>query len=151
MTVFLQLWNTKMPAAISSGQVALQGTRNPLPNIPSIELSNPVHDFFTPQPQNGAAVFLMKQIMHDWSDEYCIKILTQLSAAAAPETTLLLLESIMQLASSDPNAEEGVQEAPAPLLPNYGAVNDLGYSGDMVVRSRLLFHLPCPTYIDSLP
>jgi hypothetical protein len=31
MTVFLQLWNTKMPAAISSGQVALQGTRNPLP------------------------------------------------------------------------------------------------------------------------
>jgi DNA-binding FrmR family transcriptional regulator len=77
----------------------------------------------------------MKQIMHDWSDEYCIKILTQLSAAAASETTLLLLESIMRLASSDPNAEEGAQEAPAPPLPNYGAVNDLGYSADMVVRS----------------
>jgi hypothetical protein len=93
----------------------------------------------------------MKQIMHDWSDEYCIKILTQLSAAAAPETTLLLLESMIQLASSDPNAKEGVQETPAPLLPNYGAVNDLGYSADMVVHSRLLFHLPCPTYTDSLP
>ncbi|KAJ6527606.1 S-adenosyl-L-methionine-dependent methyltransferase [Mycena vulgaris] len=111
-----ELWDAKMPTAISSGQVALQ-----------------VHDFFTPQPQTGAAVFLMKQIMHDWSDEYCVKILTQLSAAAAPETTLLLLESVMPLASSDPNAEEGVQEAPAPLLPNYGAANDLGYSADMVM------------------
>ncbi|KAF7368277.1 S-adenosyl-L-methionine-dependent methyltransferase [Mycena venus] len=110
-----ELWNAKMPAAISSGQVALQ-----------------VHDFFKSQPQTGVAVFLMKQIMHDWSDEYCVKILTQLSAAAGPETTLLLLETVIPLATRDPNAEGGVEEAPAPLLPNYGAVNDLGYSADMV-------------------
>ncbi|KAF8151199.1 S-adenosyl-L-methionine-dependent methyltransferase [Mycena galopus ATCC 62051] len=111
-----ELWNAQMPAAISSGQVALQ-----------------VHDFFTPQPRTEAAVFFLKQIMHDWSDEYCVKILTQLSAAATPETILLLLETVIPLASSDPDAGDGVQDAPAPLLPNYGAVNDLAYSADMVM------------------
>ncbi|KAJ6535743.1 S-adenosyl-L-methionine-dependent methyltransferase [Mycena capillaripes] len=111
-----ELWNTRMPAALASGQVTLQ-----------------VHDFFTAQPQNGAAVFLLKHILHDWSDEYCVKILTRLSDAATPATTLLLLETIVPHACHDPNnaAEDGPTEAPAPLLANYGAVNEMGYTADM--------------------
>ena len=84
----------------------------------------------------------MRFIVHDWSDEYCVKILTQLSAAAAPDTTLLLLDSIVPLACRDPDTKEkenGLQEAPAPLLANYVATVDMVYTADLVV---CLFHLP---------
>ncbi|KAF7335897.1 S-adenosyl-L-methionine-dependent methyltransferase [Mycena sanguinolenta] len=112
-----KVWNEQMPTAISSGQVTLQA-----------------HDFFTPQPQTGAAVYFMKHILHDWSDEYCVKILTQLSVAAAPASTLLLVECLLPLAANDPNAsEEGLQEAPAPLLANYGGTNDMGYMLDFAM------------------
>ncbi|KAJ6480521.1 S-adenosyl-L-methionine-dependent methyltransferase [Mycena vitilis] len=111
-----ELWNTKLPSAVASGQVTLQ-----------------VHDFFEPQPQTDATIFLLKQIMHDWSDEYCVKILKRLWDAAQPKTTLLLLDSIMPLACHDPVAEEGLQEAPAPLLANYGAVNEMGYNADLAM------------------
>ncbi|KAJ7269517.1 S-adenosyl-L-methionine-dependent methyltransferase [Mycena rebaudengoi] len=115
-----KVWASKLPAAIKSGQVKLE-----------------VYDFFAPQPEKNATVFLLKQIMHDWSDEYCIKILTQLRAAATPDTTLLVLDSIMPLACRDPSASDphGIPgavptEAPVPLLANYGAVNEMGYNAD---------------------
>ncbi|KAF7337131.1 S-adenosyl-L-methionine-dependent methyltransferase [Mycena venus] len=88
-----ELWSTKVPAVISSERVILQ-----------------MHDFFTPQPQNGAAVFLLKQITHNWSDD------------------------IVPFACHDPDAEEGLQEAPALLLANYGATNDMAYNTDLIVR-----------------
>lgn len=79
---------------------------------------------------------MMKHIIHDWSDEYCVKILTHLSAAAARETTLLLFETILPLAIHDPSAKkEGLLEAPSPLLANYGGANDMGYNIDFIVRS----------------
>ncbi|KAF7373903.1 S-adenosyl-L-methionine-dependent methyltransferase [Mycena sanguinolenta] len=112
-----KVWNEQIPTAISSGQVTLQA-----------------HDFFTPQPQTGAAVYFIKNVLHDWSDEYCVKILSQLSAAAAPASTLLLLECLLPLATNDPSAsEEGLQEAPAPLLANYGGTNDMGYMLDFAM------------------
>ncbi|KAL8849901.1 MAG: hypothetical protein Q9221_005167 [Calogaya cf. arnoldii] len=36
------------------------------------------HDFFTEQPVKNADVYLMRWILHDWSDGYCIKILRAL-------------------------------------------------------------------------
>ncbi|KAJ7167962.1 S-adenosyl-L-methionine-dependent methyltransferase [Mycena filopes] len=112
-----QVWATKMPAALSSGQVTLQ-----------------VHDFFAPQPQTNAAIFLLKQITHDWSDEYCVKILRRLWDAATPTTTLLLLDSIVPLACRDPaGIADGLKEAPEPLLANYGGVNDMAYNADMAM------------------
>ncbi|KAJ6506651.1 S-adenosyl-L-methionine-dependent methyltransferase [Mycena sanguinolenta] len=112
-----KVWNEQMPTAISSGQVTLQA-----------------HDFFTPQPEIGATVYFVKHVLHDWSDEYCVKILTQLSIAAAPASTLLLLECLLPLAANDPSAsEEGLLEAPPPLLANYGGTNDMGYMMDFAM------------------
>ncbi|ETW80288.1 hypothetical protein HETIRDRAFT_105202 [Heterobasidion irregulare TC 32-1] len=73
-----ELWGKKMLDAVTSGQVKLEA-----------------HDFFQPQPQKNASVFLLKQITHDWSDEYCVKFLTRLWDAATPETVLLLVDSVM--------------------------------------------------------
>jgi hypothetical protein len=36
------------------------------------------HDFLTPQTVRGADVFLLRWILHDWSDKYCIEILRNL-------------------------------------------------------------------------
>ncbi|KAF7344103.1 S-adenosyl-L-methionine-dependent methyltransferase [Mycena venus] len=133
-----ELWNTKLPAAINSGQVTLQ-----------------VHDFFTPQPQTGASIFLLKQIMHDWSDENCKKILTHLWDAAGSDTRLLLFDTIMPLTCHDPSADDPkgipgaapVSEAPAPLLANYGAVSEMAYTADFVMfalfnsQERTAMHL----------
>ncbi|KAF9264596.1 S-adenosyl-L-methionine-dependent methyltransferase [Marasmius fiardii PR-910] len=121
-------WESEMPQAISSGQTVLQ-----------------VHDFFAPQPQKHTTIFMIKQILHDWSDDYCVKILKNLRAAAAPDTTLLILESIIPYACHDPSADDnkGIpgavpQEAPAPLIANYGAANEMGFLSDMIMS--LLFN-----------
>lgn len=104
-----------MPVPLNSGKVKLQG-----------------HNFFDPQPQKNASIFLMKQVMHDWADDSCAKILTQLRDAATTQTKLIVVDSIMPFACHDPSqdAEKGVpgaipREAPEPLLANFGAVNEM--------------------------
>lgn len=39
------------------------------------------HDFLTSQPIRGADVYLLRWILHDWSDKYCIKILQNLTCS----------------------------------------------------------------------
>jgi len=118
-----QLWNTELPEAIKSGRVKLEA-----------------HDFFTPQPVKNASVFLLKHILHDWSDQYCTRILDRLRAAATPSTKLLLVENIIQHICHDPNVEgkdaipgATPHEAPAPLLPTYGQINDMPYQIDFAM------------------
>ncbi|PYH83237.1 S-adenosyl-L-methionine-dependent methyltransferase [Aspergillus uvarum CBS 121591] len=42
------------------------------------------HDFLTPQPVHGADVYLLRWILHDWSDTYAVKILRNLTPALTP-------------------------------------------------------------------
>ncbi|KAJ7575531.1 S-adenosyl-L-methionine-dependent methyltransferase [Mycena floridula] len=115
-------WTSNLPEAIDSGTVTLQA-----------------HDFFAPQPQKEVVVFMLRMILHDWSDEYCLKILKQLRAAATPLTKLLVLDSIMPYGCHDPSGADGIpgslppKEAPAPLLANYGAANEMVYLSDIAM------------------
>ncbi|KAF8492246.1 S-adenosyl-L-methionine-dependent methyltransferase [Gautieria morchelliformis] len=113
-------WDKIMPDAVKTGRVKLEA-----------------HDFFEAQPQKTASIFLLKQIMHDWSDAYCAKILIRLRASAIPTTKLLILDSIMPFTCHDPSADNDSRipgavpkEAPAPLLANFGAVSELIYCAD---------------------
>ena len=98
------------------------------------------HDFFAPQPQTDASIFFLKNVLHDWSDKYCLKILKQLRDAATPGTKLVVLEMIMPYACHDTEEIAGgiasvvAIKAPNPLLANWGAVNELIYMLDMAVR-----------------
>ena len=68
------------------------------------------HDFFTPQTVKGAEVYLMKYIIHDWSDEYAVKILRRLREAADPQKTrLVTIDRAVQYAC---RGEEGGVEIP---------------------------------------
>ncbi|KAF8069262.1 S-adenosyl-L-methionine-dependent methyltransferase [Lyophyllum atratum] len=108
-------------------------------SMPNSKVTLEVQDFFTPQSEpRSVSVFMLKQILHDWSDEYCVKILTQLRAAAGPATKLLLIENLIQYGCHDTSGDDknGIpgsvpHEAPAPLLANYGAVNELAYHADL--------------------
>ncbi|KAG5720988.1 Sterigmatocystin 8-O-methyltransferase [Termitomyces sp. T112] len=124
-------------------------------NHSNTQITLEIQDFFKPQPDRDVSVFLLKQILHDWSDEYCAKILTQLRAAAGKDTKLLLIESLIPFACHDSHEGDdalGVpgstpHEAPAPLLANYGAVNEMGYNVDILMfflfnsQERTIRHL----------
>ena len=145
--VSIQFWQQSLPEALENGQVILQGTcdfHHKLNFDTDLAKGN---DFFTGQPVKNAAVYFMRMILHDWSDEYCVKILKHLRAAAAPVTNLLIIHSVMSYACSDdtslidvPGAEG--QLPPAPLLPNNGHANIAGYLGDIqVFHFRLKYYL----------
>ncbi|KAF5379387.1 hypothetical protein D9615_006601 [Tricholomella constricta] len=109
--------------------------------MPNRKVTLEVQDFFNPQPtKRSVSVFLLKQVTHDWSDEYCVKFLTQLRAAAQPDTKLIIVDSIVPFACRDTSGDDnrGIpgavpREAPAPLLANYGAVNEMAYNADIAM------------------
>ncbi|KAF5386576.1 hypothetical protein D9615_002144 [Tricholomella constricta] len=90
--------------------------------------------FFNSQPtKRGVSVFLLKQVIHDWSDEYCVKFLTQLRAAAQPNTKLII--STASSPSPAATQAQSLVRPPAPLLlANYGAVDEMAYNADIAVH-----------------
>jgi hypothetical protein len=87
------------------------------------------HDFFQEQPVKDADVFVLRAIIHDWSDSYVIKILKRLrDAAVLGKTKLLLMESVINYACRGlprglediVNIDKVTPYAPEPLLANLG-------------------------------
>ncbi|KII92454.1 hypothetical protein PLICRDRAFT_172543 [Plicaturopsis crispa FD-325 SS-3] len=114
-----KFWNAELPGALAAGQVTLQG-----------------HDFFGYQPVKNAAVFLLRAILHDWSDSDCIIILKKLRAAADSHTQLLLVEIMGAYACPDTTIAQDIpggtaSAPPAPLLANLGHANVQTYLGDL--------------------
>lgn len=52
-----------------------------LPEALASRVTYQAHDFFTPQPVRGAAVYLFRWILHNQADKYAIKMLQQLIPA----------------------------------------------------------------------
>lgn len=53
------------------------------------------HDFFQPQPVEGARFYYMREIMHDWSDDECRTILGHLVRAMDAESRLLIDDDVI--------------------------------------------------------
>ncbi|KAJ3535874.1 hypothetical protein NM688_g6916 [Phlebia brevispora] len=123
---FVQFWMNEYPDAIASGKVKL------LP-----------HDFLKPQPVKAPAVFLLRLVIKNWSDAYCVKILGHLRDAAGPETKLVLADSIIAHACPEDVVAESIPgytppaRPPAPLLPNKGVAAILPYIVDMHMLAML--------------
>ena len=100
-----------------------------------------MHDYFEPQPVTDASVFILRNILHNWSDKYCTKILQRLRDAAAPHTQLLVIDNLVAYACVDErmNAVPGAATPlpPAPLLPNNGHANALAYYEDLLMLELL--------------
>ena len=99
-----------------------------------------MHDMFAPQPIRNAAVFFLRAMTHDWSDDYCVKFLSQLRAAATPQTQLIVIDNVMPYACRGaeqtlniPGADKVRPIAPKPLLPNFGVAGLMTYLADIAV------------------
>ncbi|KAI1088908.1 S-adenosyl-L-methionine-dependent methyltransferase [Rostrohypoxylon terebratum] len=61
------------------------------------------HDFFTPQPVAGAAVYFLRWILHNWSDKYALRILRHIGEAMGDKSRLIIhdycIEDLDQLST----------------------------------------------------
>ena len=64
------------------------------------------HDFFTEQPVKGAQVYLLRWILHDWSDTYAARILKALVPALRVGSKLVICEVILPEPGTLSNYEE---------------------------------------------
>ncbi|KAJ7346168.1 O-methyltransferase [Mycena albidolilacea] len=123
-------WKEFLPSHVEAGLVEFQA-----------------HNFLEPQPVKDAAAFLVRHVVHDWSDANLVIILTHLRAVARPETKLVIIENIAASAcsseSTHPHASTipilGVPRKPAapPLLANYGMAGLPLYYYDLTVNNLL--------------
>ncbi|KAJ5161243.1 hypothetical protein N7492_006635 [Penicillium capsulatum] len=87
----LEEFVSKWPNA--PGRLILQDQPHVLQEIQSLSsaIEPKVHDFFTEQPVKGARVYFLHSILHDWNDETCQKILSQLVPAMTPGYSKILI------------------------------------------------------------
>ncbi|KAK4244016.1 S-adenosyl-L-methionine-dependent methyltransferase [Corynascus novoguineensis] len=91
------------------------------------------HDFFDENPIKGADVYWLRYIIHDWSDDYCVRILQAIKAAMGPRSRILICDQVM-------NTTGGCAElasAPAPLPANYGYFTRYSHTRDLTVMSLI--------------
>ncbi|KAJ3848008.1 S-adenosyl-L-methionine-dependent methyltransferase [Lentinula lateritia] len=116
-------WREHSPEAFESGQVKLQA-----------------HNFFEPQPVKNAAVYFLRNILHDWSDEEACEILSNIRDAAGPDSKLIIFESLARYTCEDSSrANFSLPQAPYPLLKNLGVAGE-GYLTALDLGMLALFN-----------
>lgn len=129
-----EVWSKDNPEALSSGRVRF---------VP--------HDFFNRNPIEGAEIYWLRYIIHDWADDYCVRILAAIKASMGPTSRLLIwlvflilgieaIGKLMCVENSDQvmNTTYGSQEqAPAPsLLPaNWGYYTRYSHNRDLAMMT----------------
>lgn len=68
----------------------LPSTIGTVPDALTPRVSLTTHDFFTPQPVVGAAVYFFRMIFHGFSDKYCVDILRALAPAMRPGSRVVI-------------------------------------------------------------
>ncbi|KKK22285.1 aflO/ omtB/ dmtA/ O-methyltransferase B [Aspergillus ochraceoroseus] len=53
------------------------------------------HNFFEPQPIQGAKFYYLRHVFHDWPDEQCVQILKQIIPVMGPHSCILIDEVVI--------------------------------------------------------
>ncbi|KAI7785157.1 uncharacterized protein LA080_007824 [Diaporthe eres] len=101
-------------------------------------ISFQTHDFFHAQPVKHADVYFLRKILHDWPDEYAVKILQQLVPAMKPGARVLINDHVML----PPGTMSGYNEWSASQERTESQWKDLIASADP--RFNLKFVTPMP-------
>jgi hypothetical protein len=72
-----------------------------------------VHSFFDPQPETtrGAAVYFLRNIMHNWSDLYCRRILKPIIEAMGPDSRIVICDIILPETNTMMKTRESIVRA----------------------------------------
>ena len=131
------VWPKENPTALAEGRVEFME-----------------HDFFQLNPVTGAEVYWLRYILyvlllpcdmedplkdsiantvtnnsHDWSDDYCIKILSALRPAMTPSSRILICDQVMNTTGGC----DELEPAPSPLLANYGVYCRYSHQRDIAM------------------
>nr|POF15333.1 o-methyltransferase tpca [Quercus suber] len=109
-----QVWPAENPDALSEGRVTFME-----------------HDFFQKNPIEGAEIYWLRYILHDWSDDYCIQILTGIRMSMSASSRLLIADQVMNTTLGSPELEH----APAPLPANYGYHTRYSHQRDLTMMA----------------
>ncbi|RAL12387.1 O-methyltransferase tpcA [Aspergillus homomorphus CBS 101889] len=109
-----KIWSRQNPDALRSGRVQF------------VE-----HSFFEPNPAVGADIYFLRYVLHDWSDDYCVRILSNIRKSMAAHSRLLICDQVMNTTVGDPDLES----APRPLPANYGYHTRFSHSRDITMMS----------------
>ena len=73
----------------------------------------------------------MHEIIHDWSDDYCVKILSGIRQSMAGNSRLLICDQVMNTTLGTP----ALTSAPAPLPANWGYHTRYSHQRDLAMMS----------------
>ncbi|KAF2169983.1 hypothetical protein M409DRAFT_64378 [Zasmidium cellare ATCC 36951] len=80
------------------GSIIVQDLAGPIEDGKSrlaTNVTGQVYDFYTPQPVVGAKNYFLHQVLHDWPDEQCRKILTNQKDALVKGYSRILINEIV--------------------------------------------------------
>ncbi|PMD29394.1 o-methyltransferas-like protein [Hyaloscypha variabilis F] len=86
------------------GKVILQDRKEVLEDIKEdlgAGIEKMPHDFFTPNPVKGAAIYYIRRCLHDWNDAKCIEILQNISCSMTKNSRLLIAEIVLPTTEVD--------------------------------------------------
>ncbi|KAI0789398.1 S-adenosyl-L-methionine-dependent methyltransferase [Abortiporus biennis] len=111
-----EVWQQEHSAALQAGRVKFIA-----------------HDFFTEQPIKNAEIYHLRYILHNWSDQDCIRILSALVPALGPTSRILISDQVVRTTC----ASQHFKVAPYPLLANYGFAHRFIHQMDLVMMSQV--------------
>lgn len=69
---------------------------------------------------------------HDWSDDYCVEILSKIKTAMHPSSRILICDQVVNTTAGFPNS---ISSAPEPLSANYGYFTRYSHQRDITMMS----------------
>jgi 6-hydroxytryprostatin B O-methyltransferase len=99
-----------LPANAESGRKA--AAESSLPADITSRITFQGHDFTQPQPVQGADVYLLRMILHDWPDDTATQILRNIVAAMEKsKSRLLIMDTVLPKPGSEPVSVERIVRA----------------------------------------
>ncbi|KDR72502.1 hypothetical protein GALMADRAFT_142824 [Galerina marginata CBS 339.88] len=91
-------------------------------------------DFFEEIPAKNCDIYYLRNILHNWTDEKAVKILESVRQAMGSHSRVLVHDHVLRHMSPMTGSDaDGLDTAPKPLLPNYGAGQIRVYHQDLTM------------------
>ncbi|KAF9484536.1 S-adenosyl-L-methionine-dependent methyltransferase [Pholiota conissans] len=102
-------------------------------------------------PVKNCDIYYIRNVLHNWSDEKALQILRTVREAMGSHSRLLLHEHVLRHACRTESTEMiGLDDAPEPLLPNYGEGQMNVYQLNMVMLMWFNTHERTPSELSEM-